>query len=191
MIIQFSVKHDSIGGNLAGIKLQMSSLKDNNEFQKDVMDQVNETYELVREISHDLVPKKFQQNAFTFLLKNYIEKLKKNSSIEIAFSAHPKQDINDLSEKIKVELYQIIQELFTNTIKHANAKNIETHLNIHDAMFQLMFEDDGDGFEVNNLRKGIGLQNIENRLQQLNGNVVLDSAPNRGTVITIEIPLKH
>ena len=182
--------HDSIGGNLAGIKLQLANLKEDTKFQKEVMAQVNDTYELVRDISHDLVPKKFNQNAFISLLENYINQLKKNSKVEIAFSAHPEEAINNLEAKLKVELYQIIQELFTNTIKHAEANSVEAHLNIHDGLFQLIFEDDGKGFEVENLRKGIGLKNIENRLHNLNARLMLDSTPNRGTVVTIEIPLK-
>ncbi|WP_394975831.1 ATP-binding protein [uncultured Croceitalea sp.] len=182
--------HDSIGSNLAGIKLQLANLKSSSNFQKEVMNQVNETYELVRDISHDLVPKKFNQNTFTFLLEKYIGQLQKNSTIEITFSAHPKEKINRLPERLKVELYQITQELFTNTLKHANASAVEIHLNIHDEMFQLIFEDDGNGFDSEKFRKGIGLQNIESRLQQLEATLMLDSAPTRGTVITIEIPLK-
>ncbi len=182
--------HDSIGSNLAGIKLQLANLKSSSNFQKEVMNQVNETYELVRDISHDLVPKKFNQNTFTFLLEKYIGQLQKNSTIEITFSAHPKEKINRLPERLKVELYQITQELFTNTLKHADASAVEIHLNIHDEMFQLIFEDDGNGFDSEKFRKGIGLQNIESRLQQLEATLMLDSAPTRGTVITIEIPLK-
>jgi len=182
--------HDGIGGNLAGIKLQLANLNTNTKLQTEVMDQVNETYELVRDISHDLVPKKFNQYAFTILIENYIEHLKKNSTIEIAFSAHPKNTINNLSERFKVELYQIIQELFTNTLKHAEAKNIELHLTVHDAVLQLLFEDDGNGFNINTHRKGIGLENIKSRLDNINGTFLLDSIPNRGTAITIEISLK-
>jgi signal transduction histidine kinase len=67
---------------------------------------------------------------------------------------------------------------------------MQIHLNLHETTFQLIFEDDGNGFEIENLRKGIGLKNIENRLHKLHGELILDSAPKRGTVITIEIPLK-
>ena len=182
--------HDSIGGNLAGIKLQLANLKSSPKFKKELMNQVNETYELVRDISHDLVPKKFNQNTFTFLLEKYIGQLQENSSIEISFSAHPKEKINQLPEKLKVELYQITQELFTNTLKHANASEVEIHLNIHDMMFQLIYEDNGKGFDSQKFKKGIGLQNIESRLLRLDAKLLLDSAPMRGTVITIEIPLK-
>lgn len=181
--------HDSIGGNLAGIKLQMANVKDKNELQKGIMDQINETYELVREISHDLTPRKFNESAFTLLIGEYVAKLKNSSHMEITFQAHPKERINNLGDPLKVALYQIVQELFTNTIKHAKAKQVELHLTLHKNVFQLLFEDDGSGFNVNETKNGIGLYNIKNRIVQWNGSLHLDSAIGRGTVVTIEIPI--
>ena len=52
--------HDSIGGNLAGIKLQLSSLAQNSPALKTINSQIDETYQLVRDISHTLIPKKFK-----------------------------------------------------------------------------------------------------------------------------------
>ncbi|NJB38025.1 ATP-binding protein [Croceivirga sp. JEA036] len=181
--------HDSIGGNLAGIKLQLSSPNMDKEVQKEVALQVNETYELVREISHDLTPKKFIQDDFSALLKDYLKRIDQNATVEISFSAHPKERINLISEKIKVELYQITQELVTNTLKHAKAKHIDLHINILDDVLQLLFEDDGFGFNLQNTSQGIGLKNIKQRLHYLQGTMVIDSALNRGTAITIEIPV--
>ncbi|MFD0796126.1 ATP-binding protein [Maribacter chungangensis] len=183
--------HDSIGGNLAGIKLQMANMEDKNKLQKGIMNQINETYELVREISHDLTPKKFNESAFTLLIAEYVEKIKNSSKMEVTFQAHPKERINNLGEPLKVVLYQVVQELFTNTIKHANAKQVELHLTVHKNVFQLLFEDDGAGFEVKNTPNGIGLYNIKNRIEQWNGSLLVDSALGRGTVVTIEIPIKH
>jgi signal transduction histidine kinase len=181
--------HDSIGGNLAGIKLQMANIDDKNELQRGIMNQINETYELVREISHNLTPRKFNESAFTLLIEEYVAKLKGSSQMEITFQAHPKERINNLGEPLKVALYQIIQELFTNTIKHAEAKQVELHLTFHKTIFQLLFEDDGCGFNVNDPKKGIGLYNIETKIQQWNGTLHLDSAIGRGTVVSIEIPI--
>jgi signal transduction histidine kinase len=181
--------HDSIGGNLAGIKLQMANIEDKNELQKGIMNQINETYELVREISHDLTPRKFNESAFTLLIGEYVAKLKNSSHMEITFQAHPKERINNLGDPLKVALYQIVQELFTNTIKHAKAKQVELHLTLHKNVFQLLFEDDGSGFNVNETKNGIGLYNIKNRIAQWNGSLHLDSAIGRGTVVTIEIPI--
>ncbi|MBQ4913673.1 histidine kinase [Maribacter sp. MMG018] len=182
--------HDSIGGNLAGIKLQLSNVEKPNDTQKGIMKQVNETYELVREISHNLIPKKFNENAFTILLNDYLDKIKNGSDLSIAFSAHPEEKINGLPETIKVELYQIIQELTTNTLKHANATSIELHLSFYNNTLQLLFEDDGTGFDMKKTHDGIGITNINTRIKQLHGNLVLDSTPGRGTAFTITIPIK-
>ena len=181
--------HDSIGGNLAGIKLRMSNMKSLNKEGQEIILQVDETYELVRSISHDLIPRKFNENAFTALIGEYVQSIKQNVGFSIAFLTHPEEKIDNLSEAVKIQIYQIIQELFTNTIKYANAKNVDLHLTIYEKMFQLLFEDDGTGFNVKETQGGIGLSNIKNRIGQLNGKLAIDSALNRGTVVTIEIPL--
>lgn len=181
--------HDSIGGNLAGIKLQLNNLGEKKSLKKELMAQVNETYELVREISHNLTPKKFNQNNFSLLIKDHLTQLSNNSDLQINFSSHPEEKINQLNEKFKIEIYQIIQELLTNTIKHAKAKSLEVHINIIDGIFQLIFEDDGQGFEKQKTNKGFGIKNLENRLTNLNGMLHIDSVMNRGTVVSIEIPL--
>ncbi len=181
--------HDSIGGNLAGIKLRMSNMDSLNKEDEEIILQVDETYELVRSISHDLIPRKFNENAFATLIREYIQRIQQNVDFSITFLTHPEGEIDDLSEVIKIQIYQIIQELFTNAIKHANAKNIDLHLTIYEKTFQLLFEDDGVGFNVKQVQDGIGLSNIKNRMGQLKGELVIDSALNRGTIVTIEIPL--
>ncbi len=181
--------HDSIGGNLAGIKLQLSHLQDEKLEKQGLIIQINETYELVREISHNLTPKKFNENNFTHIIAQYLNQLSDNSNLAIIFSAHPKEKINAIKKELKVEIYQIIQELLANTIKHARAKNLEVHLNLFKKTFQLIFEDDGIGFNAASTPKGIGLKNLKNRAQNLKGTMNIDTALNRGTVITLEFPL--
>ncbi|MFS4466513.1 ATP-binding protein [Maribacter sp. 2210JD10-5] len=183
--------HDSIGGNLAGIKLRMSNMVNTDASQQDIIHQVDDTYELVRSISHDLIPKKFNESAFTLLIREYLQNIKRHSDLSITFLSHPEEKINGLKESVKVEIYQIIQELFTNSLKHADAKNIELHLTIYETILQLLFEDDGVGFEMDRTEVGIGLSNIKNRVEQLGGETIIDSTIGRGTAITIEIPLKE
>ncbi len=100
--------HDSIGGNLAGIKLQLSSLTKGAENFKTITNQIDETYQLVRDISHTLIPEKFKQNVFTDLVKEYAQSISKTSSIAVNFYPHPKEEINNLNEKIKMELFKIL-----------------------------------------------------------------------------------
>jgi len=181
--------HDSIGGSLAGIKLQLSNTAKDNENYKLITKQIDETYNQVRDLSHNLTPKKFNENAFTTLVSQYIENIEKDNKTNITFSPHPEKEINTITEKLKVELYKIIQELLTNAFKHAKANHIDIHLNKLDNTLKLLFEDDGIGFDIKNSKNGIGLNNIKNRLDALSGKMHIDSLPNRGTVIDIDIPI--
>ncbi|KPM31564.1 Two-component system-sensor histidine kinase [Croceitalea dokdonensis DOKDO 023] len=181
--------HDSIGGNLAGIKLQLSHSVENGKAAKDLLHQVDETYELVRDISHNLTPKKFNTNNYTVLIQHYLDNIRINSDCAITFSAHPESDINHLEQGIKIELYQIIQELMTNCLKHAQAKNVAIHLNKIHGSLQLIFEDDGIGFDTKSAKAGIGLKNLRERTKANHGELHIDSSLGRGTVISLEIPL--
>ena len=180
--------HDSIGGSLAAIKLQLSNVS-NNESLKNISNQIDDTYNQVRTISHNLIPKKIQDNLFVELIERYLKNLRTKETA-IVFQVHPKEEINHIDKNIKVTLYAIIQELLTNAIKHAKATEINIYLNKHNDGINLIFEDNGIGFQKSVLAKGIGLTNIENRVKVLFGNIQIDSHPKSGTVIIIDIPLK-
>ena len=182
--------HDSIGGSLAGIKLQLSSIAQNDKNYKRIVKQIDDTYHQVRDISHTLIPQKFKDNKFTDLINHYIENFQKDTGTQLTFSSHPKEEINAIAETLKVALYKIIQELITNTFKHAKAKKVNIHLNKYSDTINLIFEDNGIGFDIKNSKKGIGLTNMKSRINTLNGTINIDSYPNRGTVININIPLK-
>ena len=183
--------HDSIGGNLAGIKLQLSSLSEGSEKLKAINGQLDETYQLVRDISHTLIPKKFKQNAFTELVQEYVASISKTGELQVDFHPYPEEIINTIDENIQMELFKIIQELMTNTLKHANAKKIDINLSYIDHELTLLFEDNGKGFDATHSTKGIGFENIRSRVDALNGLLHIDSAINRGTVVSIEIPIKN
>ncbi len=182
--------HDSVGGNLAAIKLQLnnSSYGKENEIKR-INTQINETYNQIRSISHNLLPKKFNQNNFCEFVADYQNKLAEASNLKSYFSAHPRNEINELDEKVLTEVYHIIQELITNTLKHANAKSIELQLNLIENIFSVIFEDNGKGFLIENNKEGIGLTNIKNRIDNLNGTLHIDSTPYRGAIFNIEIPI--
>lgn len=182
--------HDSIGGNLAGIKLQFASMDGDSEKLKNITGQIDETYQLVRDISHTLIPKKFRQNAFTDLIRAYYKTITSASELEVGFYPHPENEINSIDEKYQMEVYKIIQELMTNTIKHAEATNIDIHLSIIENELSLLFEDNGKGFNQNISKEGIGFENIKNRVNELSGILHIDSVLKRGTVVSIEIPIK-
>lgn len=179
--------HDSIGGNLATIKLQLSNMRKINK--ENLIQQIDDTYVQVRELSHNLMPNKFKNTAFTLILSEYIARASQSSQEEITLQLYPKDKLNKIDEHIKIEIYKVIQELLTNALKHAEASQIDIQLSLFNNNIKLLFEDDGKGFEIDKIKLGLGFQNLKDRLKKMEGNLCINSSPNRGTVIDIDIPL--
>ena len=184
--------HDSIGGNLAAIKLQLGSSKISNpEYIKKVNIQIDETYKLVRNISHSLISENNYKKAFCNAIETYLNNIGDSSDIETSFTIYPKKKIDLLSEYIKSEVFKIIQELITNTIKHANASFMDLNISLSDEkVLNILFEDNGVGFDYRNQREGLGFVNIKKRLSKIEGSLLVDSRIGRGTIINIEITSK-
>ncbi len=182
--------HDSIGGNLAAIKLQLSNQVGVNRLET-IIRQVNDTYHQVRDLSHDLVPQKFTNTGFTALISGYIRQFNVPGNATITFHAFPGDEVDSIGTSLKVEIYKIIQELITNAQKHSQASKVEIQLTRLDDMIKLQFEDDGQGFSMETVKFGIGFQNIRERLKLFDGVCTIDSFPSKGTVIDIEIPLNQ
>ncbi|MBP1840728.1 tetratricopeptide repeat-containing sensor histidine kinase [Formosa algae] len=183
--------HDSVGGNLAAIKLQFSQLTHQPEKMELIYSQLDDTYEQVRNLSHNLLPKKIIENDFVFLIKEYIYTVEGASEINVNVSFFDEEKINGLNKILQNELFSIFQELTTNTIKYAKAKTIDIQLDLLNDCVFFIYEDDGVGFDVSKTTLGIGLTNIKNRIENYNGTLHIDSKLDRGTSINIEIPLNE
>ncbi|GAA4278307.1 ATP-binding protein [Aquimarina mytili] len=181
--------HDSVGGNLSSIKLQLDNMQKGKTSYEKVIYQIDDTYDLVREISHNLIPQKFSQNPFTALVKEYLKNVQSSSDLTIIFNPYPEDKLNQIQQEVQVELFNMIQELLTNVLKHAKAADVAIQLDHLSDEVKLIFEDNGIGFNMNKNTFGIGLKNIKNRLKDFKGKLYIDSKVGRGTVINIDIPL--
>lgn len=179
--------HDSVGGNLAAIKLQFSQLDKYPENKDLIYRQLDETYQQVRDLSHNLIPKNIQKNEFITLIKTYLENISSASALEINFSVHSETEVNNLDKKIQNELFAMLQELITNSLKHADATTIDVQFDVVGEHLFFMVEDNGKGFDVGSTKNGIGLSNMKNRIKDIRGSLTIDSHPKRGTIVNIEI----
>lgn len=180
--------HDSLGGKLSALKLFVEDIKktDDNLYKK-IKIVLNESYDDVRHISH-------QQNATSIIDKGLIpavhivaNRLKSTKKLNIeVINIDLKQRIQNF---IELQLFRIIQELLTNTIKHAEANNVNIQFSQDDDNINVMFEDDGIGFDLNKDSEGIGLSNIRNRVDKIKGSLSLDSSPGEGTTVIINVPV--
>lgn len=183
--------HDSIGGNLAAIKLQLNNTVVNGTKKslKIINSQLDDTYEQVRNLSHTLVPKKFSKNNFCDVLEEYFNNIGGATNLQTTFVVYPRTEMDHIDETVQMEIFKIIQELITNTIKHAKASSVELQLNLVENSINILFEDNGIGFDTKNNYSGIGFENIKSRLKNISGTFHIDSRIHRGTIIDIEIPI--
>ncbi len=179
--------HDTIGNNMATIKLLMgeSETLDMGKIQ----DLIDETYQKVREISHDTYPQKNRQNEFLEILKEYVKNIDQATDIHIHFEATHEEIFNRTEAYIQNEIFTMLQEFILNTLKHAEARNIDIRLEAILNDLHLTYEDDGKGFSMDSLSEsnGIGIKNIKNRVAELSGTLLIDSHPKRGSLFKIEI----
>ena len=103
---------------------------------------------------------------------------------------------NKISEHLPVpiqtNIYRIVQELLCNAIKHGKAKNIIVQFLQEGNSLLLTIEDDGVGFDIEkqDFTNGIGLQNIQSRIQYLHGSYQIESTIGHGTTVNIELHVR-
>lgn len=91
----------------------------------------------------------------------------------------------------QVILFRIVQEAIQNAIKHASAANVYITIDKQYTVLTVTVRDDGSGFDETNATKGLGFRNISHRTHLLGGTVNWQSAPGKGTTVTIELPANH
>ena len=95
-----------------------------------------------------------------------------------------------LDNSLEIRIFRIIQELITNIIKHANATEANISLTNHDSTLNIIVEDNGIGFKKGfSNSEGLGIASIEKRIESLGGTLEIDSSPNIGSSIIINLPL--
>ena len=102
-------------------------------------------------------------------------------------------DQERLPENKEIMLYRVVQELVNNTLKHANAKNVSLKIIRSFEQIELVYTDDGTGFDVEKAlrssEKSLGLKSIQSRIVFLNGDLKIESSPGNGVMYSIRIPV--
>ncbi len=184
--------HDGVGQTLAGIKLNCMNLSDEvdkGKVQLDILHMLDNASSEVRNISHQMMPKELEQFGLVPAIEGFLELRLKNTELLYNF-----QHLNmnkRLNNMVELSLFRILQELTGNIVKHSDAKTINVQLLNRNKNIVLIVADDGKGFDTEEyLGNGIGLMNIESRVEALKGNMNFESSPDNGTEVTIRIPIK-
>jgi signal transduction histidine kinase len=187
--------HDGLGPLLSTVKLSISTLAemDQDKSRKEVLRNtdylINEAIKSLKEISNNLSPHMLKNIGLASAVKNFTNRIVGPKVPNIIFESNLFG--KRFNEEIEVIVYRVICELINNTIKHANAKNIEMHLNNQDETILLTYSDDGIGFDISEVvqgtAKGTGYSNMMSRLRSIKGTIEVESQPNAGTRAIVRV----
>ena len=185
--------HDNICQILAATQMTLGVLKKSSpsstiEYVNQCQEYISLASKEIRALSHQLAPVLFDdksiQETFNVLLSNF----NISNSYKISQNYSPTINLHSLSKEIQLNLYRILQEQLSNIAKHSHADTIDVNLQIHETI-TLHIVDNGIGFNLNTINNGIGLANIKRRVELFSGVMNIDSSPNNGCKLRIEIPI--
>jgi len=181
--------HDGIGSQLAALKIQIGSAggeSTNHTLMQRAYENAGNAYEEVRRVAHNMMPQTLLHKGLIPAIQELLQDIRDTQSLKIHWALLGATPIFRPNEEIMV--YRILQELLHNILKHAHSTEVWVQLSEEAHHHVLMVEDDGKGFDPNTSPKGLGLASIESRIEYLNGELVIDSAEDRGTSIHLYIP---
>lgn len=190
--------HDKIGGMLSLLKLQFAAIENHITDQgqngyKSGVAMLDQVYQEVRTLSHELASNMLSRYGLVRALSDIKATIEQMNVVDFHLQVYGNEE--KLSYDTELNLFRILQELISNTLKYSQAKNIHIQLNYIDGeILDLTFEDDGQGFDLDSaLQKGngIGLQNIRQRAIHIKAEIDISTAPGQGTCVIISgIPIK-
>ncbi|HTM92703.1 MAG TPA: sensor histidine kinase [Flavisolibacter sp.] len=187
--------HDGLGGMLSGIKYSLNTMKGNlimtpenaQAFERS-MDLLDSSIKEMRRVAHNMMPEALVKFGLDTALKDFCNDVSNSGALTVNYQSINLGDKN-IDQTTAITIYRIVQELLNNTMKHAAAKNAIVQLSSSNGQLSLTVEDDGKGFDTAILKqsKGIGWDNIQNRVEFLKGKMDVASSPGKGTSVHIEL----
>lgn len=183
--------HDELGGIFSTLKLKINQI-DRGESIERLMVESREIIDTgvasVRRISHAITPPGLEMFGLADALTSLCQKT--TGSI-VAVELYCPPTFPRLDGKIELGLYRIAQELINNSIRHAVASKINLYLSHSEGEISFEYSDDGKGFDpaVLQARRGLGLKNIEARVNHLNATIEWYTQPGKGLKTIVKVPI--
>jgi signal transduction histidine kinase len=186
--------HDSLGGLLSNVKAHFTIIQQEIEKLEELNitsrtnSLIDEACLEVRRISHNMMPHALSIAGLQGALEDLADHMRSiHYDVNLEILHLPEQ----IEQTKQITLYRLVQEIFNNIRKHAQAKTLTISLIAHDSNLNLIVEDDGVGFDYQEAiaRGGLGLKSINSRVEFLDGEIEWDSVKGQGTSININIPL--
>jgi signal transduction histidine kinase len=186
--------HDEISSKLNVVSLNLYRLKSSDNDKSDkhaVIDTIinvnNSAIENARKIAHNLLPPVLEKFGLKIAIEELVLDLEKTKILEIDYINDV--DFSKTDMGVQLNIFRILQELINNSLKHGKAKKIKIKVNGIDSRAYFYYSDNGVGFDISDFkkRKGLGMYNIESRIQFLNAEYKIDSKKNHGFTFTFNL----
>jgi signal transduction histidine kinase len=181
----------SLGSILAAAKYNLADIKKASGMKPAEIDCFDKTVSLLddsmremRRVAHHLMPESLSNSGLKQSIADFC-----NSVPNVKFTYYG--DETRLDPKMEVMVYRIMHELVSNALKHSGAAHILVEIARDDDNLYLTVQDDGCGFDPSAATKGMGLSNIRMRVAVIGGSLQIDSKPEVGTEINIELPITN
>lgn len=184
--------HDGLGPLLSSAKMSLTALsrEESNPEQREIIDNttyvINEAIRSLREISNNLSPHVLNDFGLARGVQNFIDKSAAMHEVKIRFTTNLRSERFDTD--VEVILYRVICELINNSLKHAACSAINLSLSQNGRELTLDYTDNGRGFNPEAMLDcGMGLSNIDSRVNSLGGTFEIVSSKGKGMRATIRV----
>ena len=177
--------HDNIGQLLTLAKIQLHQLSGSNEDVSGVSETISKSLTELRALSKLINPDALKNIMLPEALSLEVARFNRLNFIEATLTVEGEEKLID--DKAEIILFRILQEFFSNTIKHAKASKLDVTLSYTDTKLTITATDNGKGFDksIEAPNKGIGLQNMKSRGKLIGAEIELESELEKGTQLTI------
>ncbi|WP_165423266.1 sensor histidine kinase [Ktedonosporobacter rubrisoli] len=189
--------HDSIKQQIFSISMSAAAAKahwngnsqDAQDAVADILRSTKEAQVEMRALLQQLGPAPLENTSLAEALRTQAEALGFRTGAHITVDLGEMPSSDQFLPGTQETIFRIVQEAFANIARHARASNVWLKLQQQDRAISVQIRDDGQGFEPSSTRPGMGLKNIRERVTPFSGSVEVESAPGKGTTLTISIPL--
>jgi PAS domain S-box-containing protein len=178
-----ALKADSSG------KMVTSNPAEARSMLKDIGENARKAIKDVRRAIFGLNPLDWSQGDFNQALQQYVESF--SEQMDWRHEYNVTANLNHLAGRIKPVLFRVIQESLNNIAKHARAKNVTIAIldGEPNSQLKILIQDDGSGFDLETKKKGLGLQQMQRRVEAVRGSFNISSQPGEGTRVEVLMPL--
>ena len=187
--------HDGLGPLLSSAKMSLTALSrtEMDGERKEIFDNtlyvVEEALRSLREISNNLSPHVLSDFGLARAIQTFIDRSTTLHNVKISFATNLRGD--RYNSDIEVIMYRVVCELITNSLKHSGCSNIHLSLSVSGDILELQYSDNGRGFNPQAMMDcGMGLSNINSRINSLNGQFDIRSSKGKGMTSTVKVNVR-